>query len=133
MLSIIAGVVALGVTGVMGYLFVRQGTLEAVGADRVGKYKAGQDQLRARRERISNVRLVSNDDDVQQQPGRNIKLVTRWFSERSDAEEAARTLAVDRYDVDVVWHVNTVSRHGFGLSQNGPTYFYSEWRVEGVI
>lgn len=108
-------------------------TIEAVGADLVAKYEAEEERLRARRDRISKVRFVSVNYGGQQKPERDIKLVTDWFKEKSDAEESARTIAVDSYDVDVVWYINTISRHGYGVSESGPTYLYQEWRVEGEV
>lgn len=107
--------------------------LEISGDDLLAKYEAEQKRLRMRLERISKVRLVSVNYGGQQKPDLGIKLETNWFTEKSDAEEAARTIAVDHYDVDVVWYVNTTSQKSEGLSPNGRKYYYREWKVVGEV
>lgn len=108
-------------------------SLQITGDDLVAKYKAEQERIRMRRERISRVRLVSVNFGGQQNPLYGIKLETGWHTEKSDAEEAARTIAVDRHDVDIVWYVNAASRKSECVNDRGRTYFYREWRVVGEV
>ncbi|WP_163033628.1 hypothetical protein [Pseudomonas viridiflava] len=107
--------------------------MQARGDDLVAKYEAEQERRRKRLERISRVRLVSVNYGGQQKPEYGIRIETGWYSEKSDAEEAARTIAVDSHDVDVVWYVNVTSQKSQGLSPNGRTYYYREWQVVGKV
>lgn len=108
-------------------------TMRARGVDLVAKYEAEQDRLRKRLERISRVRLVSVNYGGQQKPEHGIRIETGWFTEKSDAEEAARTIAVDNYDVDAVWYVNATSQKTRGLSPKGREYYFREWQVVGEV
>lgn len=108
-------------------------TMQARGDDLVAKYEAEQERRRKRLERISRVRLVSVNYGGQQKPEYGIRIETGWYSEKSDAEEAARTIAVDSHDVDVVWYVNVTSQKSQGLSPNGRTYYYREWQLVGEV
>lgn len=108
-------------------------TMQTRGADLVAKYEAEQERIQKRLERISRVRLVSVNYGGTQKPQFGIKLETGWHTEKSDAEEAARIIAVDQHDVDTVWYVNATSRKSEGLSPNGRKYFYREWSVVGEV
>jgi hypothetical protein len=101
--------------------------------ENIEKDDAKQEKRRLRLERISKVRLVSVNFGGVQKPKHGQSLETGWHSEKHYAEEAARRIAVDDYDVDTVWYVKTISESFPGTSPNGRPYHYRQWKVSGEV
>lgn len=101
--------------------------------EHIEKDDAIQDQRRKRLNRISKVRLVSVNFGGTQTPKHGMPIETGWYDEKHLAEDAARSKAVDIYDVDTIWYVKTISESFPGTSPKGRPYHYRQWQVMGEV
>lgn len=102
-------------------------------SETIESHDAKMESQRKRIARIANVRLVSINYAGPQKTTLGETLETKWHDDKHSAEKSAREMAVDVYDTDTIWFVETNFEICEKAGPKGGTYRYRRWKVTGLV